>query len=466
MTGTYPVLVDYELWRRNMDFGTAILYVLAVIAIMIVAGLVIYVLAALVVSIIDKKEVKPFSPDQERTSNREEENLLLDERSYQLTFEDEKPVEAKPAEEEQEAKELDNTIDLDLADEEAKELAARREAINGRANEEEEVSEEDDDLETLYQKLINDINSEATEEEAEALVEEPAEEPVEEVAEEEPAVEEVEVVEEPVEEEPQVDEEKEALKAQLAELQAKLAEKEAEPVQEIAEEPAGEVIEEEPAVEEVVEEPVKEEPQVDEEKEALKAQLAELQEKLAAEQAEKEAVKTQNEELEKKLEEKPATVAVEVETESLEALNARREVLAERLTESEKELRANKKEYVPLARIRKNLETDKAKLRRKEAVVAKQKVMLFGVSNYVVDPEKEKKLSEDLDVLDALRLSVQHCEEVMKENEDRYPILEKTNGILTKQVEDLRADLADIDARIAKLNNGDGEADAGNADAE
>ena len=117
---------------------------------------------------------------------------------------------------------------------------------------------------------------------------------------------------------------------------------------------------------------------------------------------------------------------------------------------------------MPLARIKKNLESDRTKLRRKEAVVAKQKVMLFGVNNYVVDPEKEKKLSEDLDVLDALRLSVQHCEEVMKDNEDRYPILEKTNGILTKQVADLKADIADVEARITKLS---GDTDA-NADAE
>ena len=57
------------------------------------------------------------------------------------------------------------------------------------------------------------------------------------------------------------------------------------------------------------------------------------------------------------------------------------------------------------------------------------------------------KLSEDLDVLDALRLSVQHCEEVMKENEDRYPILENTYNILTKQVEepDLPDENDDID---------------------
>ena len=45
----------------------------------------------------------------------------------------------------------------------------------------------------------------------------------------------------------------------------------------------------------------------------------------------------------------------------------------------------------------------------------------------------------------------------MKENEDRYPILEKTNEILTKQVEDLKADIAELDARIAKAQEGDAE---------
>ena len=96
------------------------------------------------------------------------------------------------------------------------------------------------------------------------------------------------------------------------------------------------------------------------------------------------------------------------------------------------------------------MESDKAKLRRKEAIVAKQKVVLFGVNNYVVDPEKEKKLSEDLDVLDALRLSVQHCEEVIKNNEDRLPILEKTYKILTSQIDDIKLDIEDVKDRIAK----------------
>ena len=367
-----------------MDFGSAVLNVLAVIGIIIVAGLVIYLLAALVVSILDKKEVKPFKSNEEsKAEEHEEQRLLLENRDYQLSFDDEKKEEPKE-EVQEEPREVGESIDLDLADEEKKQIEERQRVVNSNVEEVEEEPEEEVDLEAMYAKLINDINSEATEEEPE---EEAEEEPVEELEEE---------VEEPVEEEP------------------------------------------------VEEEPVEEEPEVDEEKEALKAQLAELQSK--------------NAELAKQLEEKPAVETVE--TESLEGLLARKAVLEERLSASEKELKANKKEYIPLSRIKKNLESDKAKLRRKEAVVAKQKVVLFGVNNYVVDPEKEKKLSEDLDVLDALRLSVQHCEEVMKENEDRYPILEKTNGILTKQVEELRSDIADLDARIAKLQGEDNGADA------
>jgi len=400
-----------------MDFGTAILYVLAVLAIIAVAGLVIYLLAALVVSIIDKKEVKPFAKNEEVAKN---DQLLLENKDYQLTFDDEPKAEEK----QEEAKQVDETIDLDLADEERKEILERQRAIAQEPEEEpvEEV-EDDDDLEAMYQKLIADINAEATEEEDEKEpTEEVVEEPVEEVTEEEDEV---------------TSEEYNELKDQIAELKSLLLAK-----QEPEEEP----------VEEVVEEPAEEAEVLEESKEAEDKELEELKAKLAELQAEKE-------ELAKKLKEKPEVVerVVETETESLEALLARKSVLEERLAESEKELKANKKEYVPLSRIKKNLESDKAKLRRKEAVVAKQKVVLFGVNNYVVDPEKEKKLSEDLDVLDALRLSVQHCEEVMKENEDRYPILEKTNAILTKQVEDLKADIADLDSRIAKAQ---GEADA------
>ena len=392
-----------------MDFGTAILYVLAVIAIIAVAGVLIYLLAALVVSIIDKKEVKPFGPS-DSAKEKQDERLLLEDKDYQLTFDDEdkKQPEAK----QEEPKQLDQTVDLDLADEEQKQLEERQKAIQQPKEDEQTSADDDEDLDAMYQKLIADINSEASEEkEPEEVKEEPKAEPVK----EEPVVEAQPATEPEVEEEPATEE----------------------PVEEVKPE---------------AEEPATEEPKNDAEVEDLKAQLAALQ--------------AEKEELAKKLEEKPEVETVEVETESVESLEARKAVLEQRLSASEKDLKANKKEYIPLARIKKNLESDKAKLRRKEAVVAKQKVVLFGVNNYVVDPEKEKKLSEDLDVLDALRLSVQHCEEVMKDNEDRFPILEKTNAILTKQVEDLKADIADIDARIAKANGTDnGSADASTTDA-
>ena len=386
-----------------MDFGTAILYVLAVIAIIAVAGILIYLLAALVVSIIDKKEVKPFG-SSDSAKEKQDERLLLEDKDYQLTFDDEdkKQPEAK----QEEPKQIDQTVDLDLADEEQKQLEERQKAIQQPKEEEQVSAEDDEDLDAMYQKLIADINSEASEEKDPEVKEEPKAEPVKE---EQPAAE-PEIIEEPVVEQP---------------------------VEEVKPE---------------AEEPATEEPKNDAEVEDLKAQLAALQ--------------AEKDELAKKLEEKPEVETVEVETESVESLEARKAVLEQRLSASEKDLKANKKEYVPLARIKKNLESDKAKLRRKEAVVAKQKVVLFGVNNYVVDPEKEKKLSEDLDVLDALRLSVQHCEEVMKDNEDRFPILEKTNAILTKQVEDLKADIADLDARIAKANGTDnGSADASTTDA-
>lgn len=406
-----------------MDFGTAILYVLAVLAIIGVAGFIVYALAGLTISVIDKKNVKLFSGSNENSLSKEDQKLLLADNDYQVKLEEDekkeeekKPAEKQPEENHGEAKEVTSQVDFDAADDEKREIDSNKNALNEREqnlnsntdDSDEEENNDDEDLEAMYQKLIADINTEATATEKEEAVEEPK---VEEIV-EEPKVEET-------VEEPKVEE----------------------------------VVEEEPKVKEVVEEePKVEEKVVDDEKvKDLQTQLEELKAQLQAEQAEKDAIKTQNDELAKKLQEKPIVETQIVETESLESLIARRDMLNQRLADSEKELKSNKKEYIPLAKIKRNLETDKAKLRRKEAIVAKQKVVLFGVNNYVVDPKKEKKLSEDLDVLDALRLSVQHCEEVMKNNEDRYPILEKTNGILTKQVEQTKTDIADLEARIAKL---------------
>ena len=143
---------------------------------------------------------------------------------------------------------------------------------------------------------------------------------------------------------------------------------------------------------------------------------------------------------------------------SIEEYQQRLEILHERLKANDKQLRLNKRELNPLERVKKTLDRDKQKLRRKEALVAKQKVMLYGVNNFTdIDEDKAKKLSEDLDLLDGLRMSVQHCEEVMEANKDRYPILDQTNNILTSTRQDILKDIKEIEEALAKLNVVDGE---------
>lgn len=150
--------------------------------------------------------------------------------------------------------------------------------------------------------------------------------------------------------------------------------------------------------------------------------------------------------------EQPKQIANVYEYFPMDMLQERLEKLQARLKVNERDLRGNRKEYNPLARVKRNLERDQEKLRRKEAIIARKKVLLYGVNNYVdIDEEKAKKLSEDLDLLDGLRLSVQHCEEVMEQNKDRFPILEKTNQILVEQNRNLKDDIAEVEAAIARL---------------
>ena len=147
---------------------------------------------------------------------------------------------------------------------------------------------------------------------------------------------------------------------------------------------------------------------------------------------------------------------------SLEELEAKLAEEQERLKANEKELRQNKKEFIPLRRVKKTLESDEKKLRRKEALVAKQKVVLYGVNNYAdIDEEKAKKLSEDLDLLDGLKLSVQHCEEVMSKNAERYPLLEKIFNLLSSQNAEIKENIKNLQEAIEKIKNeSNGEGDA------
>lgn len=425
-----------------MDFWGAFKYVIAVIAIMAVAGGIIYLLSGVVIKVFEKRnniktgEVKPIE--------RREETLLLEDSKVDL---DEEP--------ELVAKEVEGeSVDLDLADEERKAILAQRNDIAEREKvveqakdfEEDDKMAEDEDINDIYQRMIAEINAETFNEEESAEKQEEAKEA------EEP---------EKVEEENEENISDEELNNIIAQINAEAFDEEA--TEDEQKEENVVVDETSQPAEETKEQNIQEQAEVvDEEKENLRKLVEELKEQLLKEKEEKanlEEEKANLEEEKANLEQVKQQKEIEiVDSESLESLNERLEVLTERLAQSEKELKANKKEYLPLLRIKKNLENDKAKLRRKEAVVAKQKVVLFGVNNYVVDPEKEKKLSEDLDVLDALRLSVQHCEEVMKDNEDRYPILEKTNNILKRQVEDLKSDIEDIKQRIAtKQANDNGQ---------
>lgn len=302
---------------------------------------------------------------------------------------------------------------------------------------EEEINHDDDDL-TAYENMIKQINSRAL-----ADISEKTEEVKQEL--EESGTDALEVADE-----------MESLKQRVkADIDALVKET-------IAEEE--EVVEEEEVAPVVVDE-------------NLTKQIEELKAQLEQERQEKESLKKESkekaenlikekEELEKALEsakevnkDKIDTVSQVLGTE--EEYVSRLEVLNLRLKEAKKQLRKNKSEFVPLNKIKRTLESDQRKLRRKEAKVAKQKIALFGVNNNDIDPEKQAELEQEIDMLEGLKLSVQHCEDVMKENEDRFPILKNTHDILTRNIKDLTADIENIEAKLKEVK-GDGDADTGN----
>lgn len=296
--------------------------------------------------------------------------------------------------------------------------------------------------------------------------------------------------------------------------------KETEPAEEpvAAEEPAKEEAREE-KTEEPVEEPVEEEKteetteetteeDEDEASEYIRQRRQELMERLARMQsAEEEEEETETEEEnsvdvteeaeepaeeekteetteETTEEEKPADVVADskfeeakvsdeegknnlANTMTLEELEAKLAEEQDRLKANEKELRQCKKEFLPLRRVKRTLENDEKKLRRKEALVAKQKVVLYGVNNYAdIDEEKAKKLAEDLDLLDGLKLSVQHCEEVMSKNEERYPLLEKIYNLLTSQNAEIKGDIKNLQEAIEELKSSNADDATEGTDAE
>ncbi len=168
-----------------------------------------------------------------------------------------------------------------------------------------------------------------------------------------------------------------------------------------------------------------------------------------------EALKAQLAEANRQLEE--ARNGAKVTTTEQDCLD-RLAILEERLKNAKTELRINSKEYRPLKKVYNEYERNLAKYRRKNAQVAKMKTDLYGVNNYVdLDKEEAQKLANEIDVLDGLRLSINHCEQVINESKDRYPILEHTNKILTEQISEIEQDIENYKAILAKIKEEQGE---------
>jgi len=137
------------------------------------------------------------------------------------------------------------------------------------------------------------------------------------------------------------------------------------------------------------------------------------------------------------------------------------EELQQRLRENEKAIRGNNKEFVPLRRIRDTLERDLKLLRKREAIVAKQQVIIYGVNNITnLDPERVKKLEIDVKQLTGLQQSVANCQDIMHKNRDRFPTLENLDKVLKGQNRQLVSDIEEYRTAIEFFENAEKESQA------
>ncbi len=316
---------------------------------------------------------------------------------------------------------------------ERKELVDRIEALENK----EELKQDPEIKELLYKGAEVEAFDPYAEEkkEEESTEEEATEEPAEETAEETKNEEQEDL-------DAEIARRKQALMERLAILQKQDDEDEEEAEEESVEEKTEDAHVEETTEEESVEEAVEEEEPAEETEDA--------QEEPAQEPSEEEATTVVEEAQYEEAQDKNALASTYTKDELLAKLAEEQE----RLKANEKDLRASKKEFIPLRRVKKTLEKDEVKLRRKEALVAKQEVLLHGVNNYSdIDEEKAKKLAEDLDLLDGLKLSVQHCQEVMDKNKERYPLLEKIYNLLVSQNAEIKENIKNLQEAIDSLNN-------------
>ncbi len=378
-----------------MEGGWALLSIVAIIAIVVIAAGIIAVIANMIMGAFgnDKKAESQPKTTEYVKEDSKEETVSNDAES-EYDFE---AINSAKAEEEQRLTEQPEEVQPEEQAEEQPEeedLDKLEESLANQAQENEEESDDDADLDDLLEGITNDIVDEEKEKQTE------------------------------VKSDSELDQYNidDFLKEDEAE-QEEAEQDEAEPVE----------AEEEVEAEEVKAEPVEE--KVDNsEVEALKAQLAEA-----------------NRQLEE------ARTSVKVTTTEQDCLD-RLAILEERLKNAKSELRTNAKEYRPLKKVYNEYDRNLAKYRRKNAQVAKMKTDLYGVNNYVdLDKEEAQKLANEIDVLDGLRLSINHCEQVINESKDRFPILEHTNKILTEQIAEIEQDIERYKAILAKIKEEQGE---------
>ena len=398
------------------SINSLILDVFIIFAVVLAGSLIVYFLFEMVNALVSKDK-KPKSKHEDRLIFEENElkaeqdgivsAFSLDEEKVEETQEEVEEVKEEPVFNEQDILEVDD----------ARAQAEQAEIEAAKAREERENAERRAYLEARRQEILRRMQENTAEEEE-------TQETVEETVEETTETEEVEEAQEEVEEIPAV-----------PEIEDPVAEEEVEEV----------------------------EPEVDHLEEERKA-LEEERQRYAAMVQELEQAKRALADQSKEPEVKTVVVNKKLAGLSIDELKKRLANAENRLAATEKEFKQCRKEFIPLQRVWATHERDEKKLRRKEALVARQKVLLYGVNNYAdIDEDKAKKLSEDLDLLDGLKLSVQHCEEVMKNNEGRYPLLEKMYHVLKARNEDLKNDIESLTAEIARLEK---EQEEANADSE
>ena len=414
----------------KISVDSLILNVVIILGVVVAASLIVYFLWESVASLTKKERKKDeeLRFDDEK-QNAVDNNVMVSD--FKLDDESIKQQTAENEETDENVVLIDQTKIEDVNPEKAEE--EKQEIERENADEDDENAKRRAYLEARRQELIKRMQAEMDDNSADAETEE--EKPVEDEVKAEEVAE--------TEEQPETIENEENHEVETENVEAQ---------------ESAEVVEEEPVVltnDEEVEENNDE--ALEEERKSLIAEKEKYEAMIRELEAAKKALAEQSEQKEEstvveKIVEVPVQTNATVLT--LDELKERLANAEERLKSTEKEFKQCKKEYIPLRRVWDAHDKDEKKLRRKEALVAKQKVLLYGVNNYAeIDQEKATKLAEDLDLLDGLKLSVQHCEEVMKKNEERYPLLEKMYNVLKVRNDELKKDIAAYKEEIERFES-------------